>query len=80
MKNMKNFKSLVSIILAIFGLASFSSCNKNITCECDVENSPDVKVYIDINGGKCEDVDGNFEYEYYGMIYADYDIEDCKED
>lgn len=71
---MKNFKSLISIILAIFGLATFNSCSKNVTCECDLEDNNGATIFLDISGS-CDDLEG--EMDIYGY---DYNIEDCKEE
>jgi hypothetical protein len=72
---MKNFKKFTAIILGIIGITTFSSCGKDVTCKCSLEDTAGVDVYIDIQKGKCEDISGKFEYDGYS-----YDIRDCKED
>jgi len=71
---MKNIRKFTAIILGLLGISSLSSCNKDTTCECSVEDSPEVTVYIDITGGKCKDLEGKFSYDSYS-----YDIYNCKE-
>ncbi len=65
---MKNLKSFFTILLAIIGLTFASSCSKELTCECDLENDPDAKVTIDIKGGKCEDLNGEITIAGYHRI------------
>lgn len=75
---MKNFRSIITIVLAVFGLAALNSCAKTITCECELEGSPNATVTIDIqgkSGDDCDDLDG--EMDIYGGTY---DVENCEEE
>lgn len=70
---MRNFKRFAAIILGVAGISAFtSSCGKEKTCKCDLEDSPGVDIEITIKKGKCEDVKGEFEYLGYT-----YDIDSC---
>ena len=70
---MRNFKRFATIILGVAGISALSSsCGKEKTCRCDLEDNPGVDIEITIKKGKCEDVKGDV--DLYGYSY---DIEKC---
>lgn len=70
---MRNFKRFATIILGVAGISALtSSCGKEKTCRCDLEDNSDVNIEITIKKGKCEDVKGEFSVSGYN-----YDIEKC---
>jgi len=70
---MRDLKRFMTIILGVVGISTLtSSCGKEKTCRCKLEDSPGVTVEIVIKKGKCEDVKGEFSYLSYS-----YDIEKC---
>jgi hypothetical protein len=71
---MKNIRKFTAIILGLMGISSLTSCNKDATCECSVEDTPEITVYVDITGGKCKDLEGKVSYGS-----SSYDLINCKE-
>ncbi len=70
---MRDLKRFMTILLGVVGISVLAtSCGKEKTCNCDLEDSPGVDIQITIKKGKCEDVKGEFEYLGYT-----YDIDSC---